>query len=163
METPFSYQIRPVTGKDRQWIRELLNDRWGSSTIVTRGRVHDASDLPGFAAFHQDEPVGLLTFHQTDGSIELVSLDSLVKQIGIGRALLDALMSHARDIGCHRIWLITTNDNVKAMRFYQKCGFVFTAIYPNEIEKSRELKPEIPKIGKDGIPLRDEIEMEFQL
>lgn len=58
--------------------------------------------------------------------------------------------------------MITTNDNMKALRFYQKQGFVLKALYPNALEESRELKPEIPKIGIDNIPLRDEIELEIK-
>lgn len=62
-----------------------------------------------------------------------------------------------------RLWLITTNDNMEALRFYQKRGFILSALYPNALEESRKLKPEIPEVGLEGIPLRDEIELEFKL
>jgi RimJ/RimL family protein N-acetyltransferase len=65
--------------------------------------------------------------------------------------------------GCRRIWLITTNDNTAALRFYQKKGFSLVAVHRNAIERSRQLKPEIPETGNDGIPLRDEIELEIVL
>ena len=158
-----SFQIRLVNNADRPWIFELLSERWGSSLIVSRGRVYDAADLPGFAAFQNDDLAGLLTFCEEDDSVEIVTLDSLLKNVGVGRGLIDALKSHALETGCRRIWLITTNDNLGAMRFYQMCGFVYVAIYPNALVKSRELKPEIPEFGIDGIPLRDEIEMALLL
>ena len=35
------------------------------------------------------------------------------------------------------------------------------AVHPNALARSRELKPSIPEIGLDGIPLRDELELEL--
>ena len=64
---------------------------------------------------------------------------------------------------CKRIWLITTNDNINAIKFYQKCGFVFSAVYCDAIKNSRRIKPEIPLIGNFNIPIRDELEFELIL
>ena len=69
----------------------------------------------------------------------------------------------AREAGCGRVWLITTNDNLRALRFYQRRGFRLVAVHPDALERSRELKPSIPEIGLDGIPLRDELELELTL
>ncbi|MCG0275770.1 MAG: hypothetical protein L5655_06315 [Thermosediminibacteraceae bacterium] len=49
------------------------------------------------------------------------------------------------------------------MKFYQKRGFLLVAVHRNALEQARKLKPEIPLIGIDGIPLRDEIELELPL
>jgi len=73
------------------------------------------------------------------------------------------LITHTKKAKCKRLWLITTNDNTLAFRFYQKYGFALVAVHRNAIEKSRRLKPEIPLIGNAGIPLRDEIELEMML
>jgi hypothetical protein len=51
----------------------------------------------------------------------------------------------------------------KALRFYHLRGFLLAAIYRNAIAASRKLKPEIPLQGIDGIPIRDEIELELLL
>jgi hypothetical protein len=58
---------------------------------------------------------------------------------------------------------VTTNDNADALIFWQKMGASLKRVYPNAISLSRKLKPEIRKIGKHGIPIRDEIELEFKL
>jgi len=50
-----------------------------------------------------------------------------------------------------------------AQRSYQQRGFVLAAIHRNALEQSRKLKLEIPVVGSDGIPLRDEIELEMML
>jgi Acetyltransferase (GNAT) family. len=93
----------------------------------------------------------------------VVSLDSLAEGRGIGSALLKSVEEVAREKKSNRIWLITTNDNLHALRFYQRRGYVLVAVHRNAIERSRQFKPQIPIIGKDGIPLRDEIELEKKL
>ena len=80
-----------------------------------------------------------------------------------GAALIGAVKAMVRERGCKRVWLITTNDNTPALRFYQKQGFQLAALHRNAVVESRRLKPEIPEIGMDGIPIRDEIELDMKL
>lgn len=152
----------------RDWAIGLLERQWGSTKIVSRGRVHQAETLPGFVATLGNDPVGLATYHLTPspgrgGRCELVSLDSTIERAGVGSALVAAVRDAAVAAGCGRLWLITTNDNLAALRFYQKRGFVLAALHRGALEGSRRLKPQIPLIGHDGIPLRDEIELEMLL
>ena len=141
----------------------LLIERWGSTQVVTRGRIHAADELPGFAAMRGSEPVGLVTYRMGDGECEVVSLDSLLEGQGIGSALIRAVRDTAVAAGCRRLWLITTNDNLPAIGFYQRRGFRLVAVNRDALELSRRLKPQIPLIGLDGIPLRDEVELELLL
>ena len=157
------YTIKPIKDSDREWVRGLLMDSWGSPRVVTRGKIHNADELPGFIAVYRDEPAGLVTYRLYGDVCEIITLNSLVEGIGIGATLLDSVRDAASAAGCRRIWLITTNDNLHAIRFYQKRGFVLAALHRNAIEQSRKLKPGIPLTGIDGIPLRDEIEMEILL
>lgn len=90
-------------------------------------------------------------------------MNSFKELQGIGTLLLKTAISLARHQNCQRIWLITTNDNLKALGFYQRRGFHLRAVYPDVIKESRRLKPEIPEIGFNNIPLRDEIELELLL
>lgn len=158
-----SFQIRPLVANDRPRVSSLLAEHWGSDRIVTRGKVHQADTLPGLIAVRDGEPVGLLTFRLDGKECEIVTMNSLVEKMGIGSALLEAVKQIAVKAGCKRLWLITTNDNTAALRFWQKRGFQLVAVYRNAIEKSRLLKPEIPLMGNDGIPIRDEIELEMVL
>jgi hypothetical protein len=50
-----------------------------------------------------------------------------------------------------------------AVRFYQKRGFRLVAVHRRALEETRRLKPSLPETGIDGIPLRDEIELEILL
>jgi len=157
------YKIRPLDRNDRDWVAALIEKEWASTEIVSRGKIHHADELPGFAAVANNKPVGLVTYRIDGRECEIITLNSLHERIGIGSALLEAVKGVALDSDCKRLWTITTNDNVDALRFYQKRGFKLVAIRRNALEQSRKLKPEIPLTGKNAIPLRDEIELEMLL
>jgi len=154
-------KIRPITESDSDWVTSIIKEQWGSVNIVTKGKLYQANKLPGFVAILDNKKVGLITYHM-GGDCEIITLDSFLQGKGIGTLLIKKVKEIAKANNCAKLWLITTNDNMEALRFYQKRGFVLSAIYPNALEKSRKLKPEIPEIGIDGIPLRDEIELEMR-
>lgn len=155
--------VREIDESDRAWLRQFANERWGAPMVVSRGIAYELALLPGFIAEDQGEKVGVLTYHHGGQACEVVSIDSLRPHQGIGTRLLTAVKKTALQAGCTRLWLITTNDNLDALHFYQKRGFVLVAIHRNAIEQSRQLKPQIPLVGDFGIPIRDEIELEMQL
>jgi GNAT superfamily N-acetyltransferase len=146
--------VMPLTPSDRPWLAEQATMLWGSEMVVSRGVVHHLTELPGFIAWIGGRRVGVATYCLDDTDCELVTIDARQQRMGIGSALLDAVKSTAAG---RRLWLITTNDNVDAIRFYQRRGFVLTALFPNAIEQSRKLKPQIPRVGNYGIPIRDEL------
>jgi ribosomal protein S18 acetylase RimI-like enzyme len=156
-------QVRPLAAADRAWADGLIAGRWGSLRMVTRGVLHDMTHLPGLVAWRAGERVGLLTYCLAGDSCEIVSLDSLVEGAGIGSALVAAAQATARSAGCRRLWLITTNDNLPALRFYQRRGFRLVAVHVGAVDEARRLKPEIPAVGLDGMALHDELELEFAL
>ena len=158
-----SCQIRPIIQKDRPWITQFLIDHWGSNQVVSRGRIFQADQLPGYIAFHEHTLSGLITYQIEEDQCEIVSLNSPLEGVGIGSALIEAVRSVAQSLDCERLWVITTNDNTPAIRFYQKRGFHLIAVHPNAVQQSRRMKPSIPLLGFDGIPIRDEIEFELIL
>lgn len=158
-----TFTIRAATREDRNWVAQFLDEHWGSTRIVTRGQVYLAHLLPAFIAEKDGERVGLTTYRVDGEECEIVSLNSLLPDNGIGTALIDAIKQAVAEEGVKRLWLITTNDNMRALRFYQKRGFRLVAVYPGALDESRRLKPEIPLFGIDGVPLRDEIELEMYL
>jgi DNA-3-methyladenine glycosylase I len=155
------YEVRPLQPEDRGEVADLIAARWGSPVLVVHGTIYKPADLPGFVALHAGEWVGLVTYCIVREECEIVSLDSLRPGIGVGTALLDAVQEAARRAQCRRIWLITTNDNLTALRFYQRRGFSLAAVHREAVERARRLKPEIPAVGQHGIPIRDEIELEL--
>jgi GNAT superfamily N-acetyltransferase len=96
---------------------------------------------------------GLVTYRIFDNESEIVTLNSAAAGIGVGTTLLTWVKERAIRANCDRIWLITTNDNLDAMRFYQRRYFRFAALYSNALEETRRLKPELSITGLYGIPL----------
>jgi N-acetylglutamate synthase-like GNAT family acetyltransferase len=155
--------IRSLAPSDTDWVKELISELWGDSLVVAHDTLYYPHQLPGLVALQDDEVVGLLTYRIDGKSCEIVTINSLRPANGIGTALMEAARENARQAGCKRLWLITTNDNLNALRFYQKRGFVLAALHRNAVEQSRKFKLAIPLIGQDGIPLRDELELEMLL
>jgi len=155
-------EVKKISDNDSVWIKKLFTERWGSSKIITRGNIHIGDKLPGFSVYESGEPKGLITYKLSNEECEIVSLDSLESCKGIGTNLIHTIIQYAKEKHCRRVWLITTNDNTYALRFYQKLGFELVAVYRNAFEKSREIKPCIPLFGIDNIPIKDEIELEIR-
>ena len=157
------FEIREIAPNDREKVNCFLREQWGGTMMVLRGELVELDGAPGFIAWEDGEFVGLVTYMIEAGECEVLSLDSLRERKGNGTALMDKVISLAREAGCRRVKLITTNDNINALRFYQKRGFDMAALYRNAMVKSRSMKPSIPLIGMDGIPLRHELELELVL
>ena len=158
-----SMRISELSDDDRVWVKERTELLFGGDFVVSREEVHDPHKLPGYIATEGNERVGLITYHINGDDCELVSIDSLCQFMGIGSLLLEKVEEFALRAGCKKIWAITTNDNLDAHRFFQKRGFIITAVRLGGMSKIRLLKPNVPKIGYYGIAIRDEIEFEKPL
>lgn len=156
-------QIQPVRDLDREWVRAFIIEHWSSPLVVAHGQVFRPHELPGFLARNDLESVGLVTYRLQGKACEIVTLNSVRENQGVGCMLISAVESLARRERLKRLWLITTNDNLRAIGFYQKRGFHLKAVYPDALELSRRIKPQIPLTGEHGIPLRDELEFEKRL
>ncbi|MCA9933282.1 MAG: GNAT family N-acetyltransferase [Anaerolineales bacterium] len=141
----------------------FIIQQWGANLVVAHGDIYYPHMLPGFLAEKDSLPVGLVTYHMDGAACEIVTLDSLQPGMGIGSALVTAVQHAARQANCTKLWLITTNDNLHALGFYQKRGFELARIHRHAITQSRQRKPSIPLLGSNNIPIRDEIELEMPL
>ena len=155
--------IQQIDQFNREWIDEFILQQWFSMQMVVRGESIDLSTAAGYYAVEGDEIIGLITYRITDNEMEILSLDSLRENKGIGTELLNKAIFKAVETGCSKITLITTNDNLLALRFYQKRGFDMCRLYCNAIEQSRKIKPEIPLFGENGIRIKHEIQLEMIL
>lgn len=156
-------QIRPTTIEDIAWITHFWVEFWGDSRMVVHGRVFTPEEVSGFSAWEGEKLLGLITLSFQGESCEVITLDSLFQMRGVGSALLSAAADSARKNGCRRLFLVTTNDNLHALAFYQKRGFRLCGLRAGAVDKARLIKPEIPWIGENDIPIHDELELEFDL
>ncbi len=127
--------------------------------MVSRGHVYHLTDLKSLVAKIGGECVGAATYRRGDSGCELMTINAVSQGFGVGTQLLNAVEREARRTGCQRVWLITSNDNLDALRFYQRRGYRITAVYPGAIDEARRIKPSIPLIGDHGIEIHDEIEL----
>jgi len=154
------FNIVPIMEAYRKVVDDCIAESWGGPYIVTKGKIIDTRTNAGVVAIGDNGILGYALYNIADGECEITVLESLVENQGIGSALVEMIIKQASHEGCTRIWLITTNDNVRAIRFYQRIGFNLCAVHINALEESRKLKPKIPLTGYDGIPIAHEFEFE---
>jgi ADP-ribose pyrophosphatase YjhB (NUDIX family)/GNAT superfamily N-acetyltransferase len=166
--------IRPAVASDGEWRELTLAGRWGSTLIVSRERRHDAATLDALVAVDagdgvdtggdgEIERIGLLTYRVDREGLEIVTIDSLRSGAGVGSALMAHAEQVARGAGTTRLWLITTNDNLEALRFYSRRGFRIVAVHRGAVDRARLLKASIPVVAENGVELHDELELELNL
>ena len=154
-------EIQRIDQKSRKKIDTFILQRWFTLEMVVHGECVNLGAASGWFVNEGREIVGLITYRIVDNRMEILSLDSSKEKSGIGTMLLNEAINEAKCIGCSGIFLVTTNDNLYALKFYQKRGFDMVKLYRNAVEESRKLQPQIPSIGMDGIPIKHEIELEL--
>jgi ribosomal protein S18 acetylase RimI-like enzyme len=155
--------IRAAEPADRPAVEDFLV-RHHSLQVARLGRVEAPLEHPALLAVEDGGVIGVLTYVVSGAACEVLTLHVEDRRRGLGTELLAAAAETARGAGCTRLWLITTNDNLDALRFYQRRGLRLAALHAAAVDDARaRLKPEIPPIGEYGIPLRDELELELPL
>jgi GNAT superfamily N-acetyltransferase len=169
-------RIRPGRPTDRASVEAMFAATWGEPRVAAGGRLYDLRTLPALVATRDvverfaprgagtdeaheptEQIIGVLTYEIAGDAIEVVSIEADPPRLGTGTALLAAAVNLGFAEGLARLWLVTTNDNVDALRFYQRRGLHILEVRPDGVARSREVKPSIPLIGSYGIPMRDEI------
>jgi ribosomal protein S18 acetylase RimI-like enzyme len=157
-------EIRPESAVDPAALLEHVVEAWHDESVVAHDEPMYPARLPGFVALRNGEIVGHVSYRGEGERCEIVSIDASPRHSGIGSMLMDAVLQAAREEGYKVAWLTTTNDNLDAMRFYQRRGFRFCALRRGATDRAREhLKPEIPVVGSYGIRVSDELDLELEL
>jgi DNA-3-methyladenine glycosylase I len=152
--------LRRITPEDLPRLRQFWQKHWAGEEMIVHGETFRPEQLEGFV---NEDWTGLVTYVAGVDGCEIISLDALREGGGIGTALIEAVVEEAGRRGCSRVFLSTTNDNLHALGFYQRRGFELVTIRRGAVDESRKSKPQIPLIGDDDIPVRDEIELELRL
>ena len=154
--------IRPIRDDERAELARVVARSWGSSLLASRGALYEVTDLTCLLATQADRWLGVAGYRFDGDACELVLLDAFERHQGVGTALLEATAEIARKSNSRRLWLVTTNSNLDALRFYQRRGMHLVRVWVDAVmENRRNLKPEIPLAGDFGIPIRDELELEI--
>jgi GNAT superfamily N-acetyltransferase len=156
-------RIRAAEPGDRAELEGFL-ERWNSLRVARLGGLEHPLEHAMLVAERDGRLVGVLTYVLRGDECEVLTLHADERRKGVGSALIAEVKQIARRAGCIRLWLITTNDNVDALRFYQRRGFRLAALHPGAVDDSRtRLKPQIAHVGDHGIPIRDELELEQEI
>jgi len=156
-------EFRKTDPKIKAAVDAVIQEEWGGPMVVTKGNLIDTAQNPGFVCVENDRLLGFITYMLRGEVCEITVLTVLDENKGIGTKLISLVTQEAKRCGCKRVFLITTNDNTHAIRFYQKRGFSLAAVHLNALEASRKRKPGIPMHGMDGIPLLHEFEFEMMI
>lgn len=157
-----SVTVRPITPGDAEFVRGQLVRQFISPEIWSRDVPFQADALPGFIAEVAGVPCGHITLHHGEIETEVITLVSERENIGLGHALLARAIETSRSRGDTRLFLTTSNDNLRALGFYQRRGLRIVAVIPGAIDRSRIREPAIPTHAANGIPIRDELELELR-
>lgn len=152
--------IEAINEQNRALVIEFFNEHWGSSEMIVSSGRYNCAELPGLIYMEDEKVIGLLTYIIKDKTIEIFSLDSVIENRGIGTQLMNFLERLAYKNCMFNIKVITTNDNINALKFYQKLGYRIKEIIPDAVNKARLIKPQIPLQAENGIPIMDEIVLE---
>jgi GNAT superfamily N-acetyltransferase len=156
--------VRALRDDERDWAASALLDAWHTDVILYgSGRERRPAELPALVADADVERCGLATYAVEGDEAELVTLNAFSVGAGVGGALVEAVADAARAAGCARLRVTMTNDNLPALRLYQRHGFVLAALHRGAVGAARERKPAISLTGHAGIPMRDELELERSL
>lgn len=128
----------------------------GGPPVVGELDTYQPGDVDGLLA--EDGSTGsraCITWAIRGASAELVSVHADPPGTGAGSRLLAIVEERLAAAGVRRVVVATTNDNLPAVAFYQRCGYRLTAIRLDHMDRVRRHKPQVPAHGIDGLPLRD--------
>ena len=159
-----AFNIQPLSLLHQKQLEDFITHAWGSSEMVISTGIYNLVELEGYVAWSSiGEIIGVVTFKRLDGLIEIISLDSVLENQGIGTRLIMMIELMAVENQIPLIKVITTNDNMGALSFYQRKGYRIKEIIEGAVDRARRVKPEIPLIGERGIPINDELVLYKQL
>jgi len=151
-------QVRPATVEE---IEADWREFTGGPPVVGVLRVYESSDVEGIVWRDPDlGRVSVATWWVDGERAEITSVHAEPPGSGAGTRVMDAAEGELRRRGVKTAIVGTTNDNSRALNFYIERGY---RLHLDAMDHVRALKPEVPRTGRDGVPLRDMWELEKAL
>lgn len=152
------YTITKIDENNRSFVNQFIIKHWYDIRMVIREEIIDLSDTDGYCIVVDHQVIGVITYYIKEKECEITLLHTLYENQGIGTRLVHCVLQAAQEAGAFRVKVITTNDNIRAIMFYQRKGFDMAVLYHNAMDKVREIKTNVPLMGENGILLKHEIE-----
>ena len=151
------FDVREATPADRHDIEEICDRAWGETEVDAFDRTFDVLAAQNLIAVVDDKLVGLisLALDRGDLTIVLLSVYPEYQGSGVGAALVEAAIAQAQNKRLTTVKVATTNDDIPALYFYQRRGFVIFDVASGAlVEHHGSAVP-----GFADIPVRDEIRL----
>lgn len=130
--------VRSATKADHGAVRALLE----AATLPVAGVPSTLTDF--YVAEDQGRVVGAvgLELYGLDALLRSVVIDPAVRGSGVGRALVERALDHARDRGIRAVYLLTTT----AERYFPRFGFdrITREDIPHAVQSSVEFREACP-------------------
>jgi ribosomal protein S18 acetylase RimI-like enzyme len=150
------YTIHQAFCEDIEPLSALVTLFWGDSVQLMFDHHYKVTEQPAFIAESDNKIAGFIFYTPfQDDAVLIVALGVLpmYQGCGIGRDLVTRVEEFAKEQGRPRMLVVTTNDNLPALSFYQCVGFQLFEVIPDIIaEKLGGFQP-----GFAQIPIRDEL------
>lgn len=160
-EDALAFDIQSMT--DRERLEDLLRLRWSDGGVFVGGRMLRPCDVEAIGAYIDGRLQGVATWRVEGGMFYMLTVNNITDQRGVATVLLDRMLSMAREQGFPALRVVISNDNWPAFRFFQKRGFRLVVLHAGIVDMMRRDVPSIPERGVEGIPMRDELELEIAL
>ena len=156
--------VRDFEPRDHDWARQLIGRHQGGDHRVARlSELLDPLEQEGIVAELDGRAIGLLTVHETDRGLEILTMHSEAPGLGAGTRLLETALRVASASHAPRVWLVTTNDNLDAIRWYLRRGMTVSTVHAGAVDRDRAaVKPDLPAVNPSNqLPIRDLVELEL--
>ncbi len=80
-----SFTFRRIEQSERIWIDDFITNHWGSNIVDIHNKSFTPSQLNGYIASEGEEKIGLITYKIQNAECEIVTLNTLVENEGIGK------------------------------------------------------------------------------
>jgi ribosomal protein S18 acetylase RimI-like enzyme len=154
--------IRDASPDDRAVALELFKRDFGHKEIVAFGEVIPLEHVPAIVAEMKGELAGALAYRELPAAVHIVALatDPMWQRSGVGGHLVAEIELAARRRKLPSVVVATTNDNLPAMYFYQRRGYVISEMIAGGVLAHLSGGS---VAGFAGIPIRDEVRMKKEL
>jgi ribosomal protein S18 acetylase RimI-like enzyme len=154
--------VRDAAPADRPGVMALFKRDFGRTRLMAFGEELHLDDVPAIVADVDGEIAGALAYRERGSALHIVALatDPTWQRSGVGGHLLAEAEIIARRDGRSHLVIATTNDNLPALYFYQRKGYVITGVEAGAVPAHFN---QPPSIGFGGIPIRDEVHLRKDL
>jgi ribosomal protein S18 acetylase RimI-like enzyme len=137
--------VRAATAADLPWVVETAGVVLGDPYQAHSRRQFHVTDAEVLVADRAGELLGFATWEVDGAWCEVLAIGCTERRSGAGSALMAAVADAAAARGCHRIRVVTTDENTGAQRFYEQLGYELAERIVGGVDECRRLyKPTIP-------------------